>query len=94
MSKQDLPPLFGRKGEWLGYDATTLEQLSPDRVALYHDLEAAARQCAAAESELKAAHDRVADCVARVREAEGAMPKRMTHHELWRGHFGRPRHAL
>jgi hypothetical protein len=88
----DLGPLFGRKGEWLGYDADTLAALPPERQQLYADVEAAARELETAEADLKTAQADVTECVARVRDAEAAMPKR-DFHSLWREHFARPRHG-
>lgn len=87
--EQDLPPLFDKKGIWVGYDAATLEQLPPERVALYRDLEAVALRLADKESAVKTLQDETAEHAAHRVACLAAMPKPMTQHELWKQTFGR-----
>lgn len=91
---KDLPPLFSKKGEWLGFDADTLTTLSPQRRELYDALaNAVVGVMHPREAARKDAQERVASIVDEIREVEAAKPKPLTYHQLWQQHFGRPRHA-
>lgn len=92
--EQDFPPLFSKKGEWLGFDADTLAALSPQRRELYDALaNAVVGVLQPREAARKDAQERVASIVAEIREVEAAKPKPLTYHQLWQQHFGSPRNA-
>lgn len=83
IEEQNLPPLFDKRGKWLGYDAATFEQLSPQRRELYDRLaDAVVNVLVPREAAQKDARDRIASIVAEIREVEAAKPKPMTQVEL------------
>ena len=56
----DLPALFGRKGEWLGYDSDLLSNLPPERVETYTALEAVTAALVEQDATIKQLQDDIA----------------------------------
>jgi len=78
----DLPPLFDRRGAWVGYDSDMLASLSDERRATYAELEAVALALADKEAAIKALQENIADAAAHCNACRAAMPKPMTQTQL------------
>ena len=83
--------LFDKRGTFIPLDADTLATLTPERQELYAAVADAAADMKRADAELEAAVTDVKLRADLVRDAEKAMPKGPSFHDLWRETFGRPR---
>jgi len=81
----DLPPLFDRKGAWLGYRADVLASLPPERVETYTALQAVAAALDEQESTIKALQDDIASHSRAVNEWNDVLQRsRPSFMDLWR----------
>jgi hypothetical protein len=81
----DLPALFGRKGDWLGYDSDLLSSLPPERVETYTALEAVAMALAEMETSIKQLQDDIAAHNGAVNEWQDVLQSlRPSFLDLWR----------
>lgn len=95
--QMDLPPLFDKRGRWVGYDADTLAKLSPERAQIYSELEAVALALSECEAGIKATENEIAEHnrVA-VEWSNSLRALQSTHYDLWKenrftgGRRGRP----
>lgn len=83
---ENLEPLFDRKGKWVGYpdDGASLD---PVRQQLYADVRDAALECEAAERDVKAAQDHVAEKARELADAERFLKEHFpppSYLDLWR----------
>lgn len=85
--------IFDKRGAFIPLTDDVLASLPPERQELYADVAEASAAMTAADAELVDATAHVKACADAVRDAEKAMPKGPTFHQLWCETFGRSRHV-
>lgn len=84
--QMDLPPLFGKKGEYIGnqWPAELVESLPPERRKLFDDVGAASAELDQLETDLRAEQAIVLDGVKERDAIEAALKRsRPSFHDLW-----------